>query len=83
MVKKFSLQQKTKKQLIVPIREEPKFDKSEEDDKKVEEKNNNEVGEKIGDVELPLIYSRSNNPIFVSRLDVAYPSKKNKNKNKK
>ena len=80
LVKKFSLQQKTKKQLIVPIREEPKFDKNEEDDKKVEEKNNNEVGEKIGDVELPLIYSRSNNPIFVSRLDVAYPSKKNKNK---
>ena len=81
LVKKFSLQQKTKKQLIVPIRDEPIFDKNEED-KKIEEKNNNENNEKIGDVELPMIY-KPINPIFMSRLDVAFPSKKNKNKNKK
>ena len=87
LVKKFPLQQKTKKELIVPIKDEPLIlpeTKEEEDDTNNnnsnltnENKENNSV--KIGDIELPPIFQNSLNPILVTRLDLVGKSKKNKN----
>ena len=69
LVKKFPLQQKTKKELIVPIKEEPLILP---ETKAVEENNNNDNNEtneekennsaKIGDIELPPIFQNSLNP---------------------
>ena len=90
LVKKFPLQQKTKKELIVPIKEEPLILP---ETKAVEENNNNDNNEtneekennsvKIGDIELPPIFQNSLNPILVTRLDLVGKSKKNKNLKKK
>ena len=84
LVKKFPLQQKTKKQLIVPIKDEPILvpENNEEEtvnnnsDLSNDKKENNSA--KIGDVELPPIFQNSLNPIFLSRLDLVGKSKKNK-----
>ena len=89
LVKKFPLQQKTKKELIVPIKDETLIlhETKEEEDKynnnnnnsnlTNENKENNSV--KIGDIELPPIFQNSLNPILVTRLDLVGKSKKNKN----
>ena len=86
-VKKFPLQQKTKKELIVPIKEEPLI--LPETNNEVETNNNNDSNltndnkennsAKIGDIELPPIFQNSLNPILVTRLDLVGKSKKNKN----
>ena len=93
LVKKFPLQQKTKKELIVPIKEEPLIlpetkifeentnKENNENNETNEEKENNSV--KIGDIELPPIFQNSLNPILVTRLDLVGKSKKNKNIKKK
>ena len=89
LVKKFPLQQKTKKQLIVPIKDEPIIlpeNKEEETNNNNSEfsndkKDNNSAN--LGDIELPPIYQNSMNPIFLSRLDLVGKSKKNKNIKKK
>lgn len=88
LVKKFPLQQKTKKELIVPIKEEPLI--LPENDKNEDESNNNNNSNltnenkennsaKLGDIELPPIFQNSLNPILVTRLDLVGKSKKNKN----
>ena len=91
LVKKFPLQQKTKKELIVPIKEEPlilpETNNEEENNNNNnsnltnDNKENNSV--KIGDIELPPIFQNSLNPILVTRLDLVGKSKKNKNIKKK
>ena len=89
LVKKFPLQQKTKKQLIVPIKDEPIIlpeNKEEETNNNNSEfsndkKDNNSAN--LGDIELPPIFQNSVNPIFLSRLDLVGKSKKNKNIKKK
>ena len=88
LVKKFPLQQKTKKELIVPIKEEPLIlpeTKTFEENTNKENNENNETNEekennsvKIGDIELPPIFQNSLNPILVTRLDLVGKSKKNK-----
>ena len=90
LVKKFPLQQKTKKELIVPIKDEPLIlpeNKEEENNNNKSDLTNNENKEnnsaKIGDIELPPIFQNSLNPIFLSRLDLVGKSKKNKNIKKK
>ena len=81
LVKKFPFKLKSKKELIVPIKEEPIIvpDNEEEDlintETENEIKNNNT--EKIGDVELPPIFNNVN-PIFDTKLDIVGKSKKNK-----
>ena len=74
LVKKFPFKPKSKKELIVPIKEEPIIVPDNEI------KNNN--SEKIGDVELPPIFNNVN-PIFDTKLDIVGKSKKNKIYNKK
>ena len=89
LVKKFPLQQKTKKQLIVPIKDEPIIlpeNKEEETNNNNSEfsndkKDNNSAN--LGDIELPPIFQNNVNPIFLSRLDLVGKSKKNKNIKKK
>ena len=96
LVKKFPLQQKTKKELIVPIKDEPLIVPDE--NKEEEETNNNNSNAtndinnkdnkdnnstKLGDIELPPIFQNSLNPILVTRLDLVGKSKKNKNIKKK
>ena len=90
LVRKFPLQQKTKKELIVPIKEEPLI--LPETNKEEETNNNNSNltndnkennSAKIGDIELPPIFQNSLNPILVTRLDLVGKSKKNKNIQKK
>ena len=93
LVKKFPLQQKTKKELIVPIKDEPII--IPENNKEEEESNNNNSNvtndnnnkennsTKLGDIELPPIFQNSSNPILVTRLDLVGKSKKNKNNIKK
>ena len=89
LVKKFPFKLKSKKELIVPIKEEPIIipDNEEEEDlintnTENEIKNNNNTSEKIGDVELPPIFNNVN-PIFDTKLDIVGKSKKNKIYNKK
>ena len=92
LVKKFPFKPKSKKELIVPIKEEPVItpDNEEEDliGDNTEKENENEVknnNEKIGDIELPPIFNNVN-PIFDTKLDIVGKSKKNKiynNNNKK
>ena len=89
LVKKFPFKLKSKKELIVPIKEEPVIipDNEEEEDiintnTENEIKNNNNTSEKIGDVELPPIFNNVN-PIFDTKLDIVGKSKKNKIYNKK
>ena len=86
LVKKFPLQQKTKKELIVPIKEEPlvlpETNNEEETNNNYsnltnDNKENNSA--KIGDIELPPIFQKSLNPILVTRLDLVGKSKKNRN----
>ena len=92
LVKKFPLQQKTKKELIVPIKDEPII--IPENNKQEETSNNNNSdltndvnkennSTKLGDIELPPIFQNSSNPILVTRLDLVGKSKKNKNNKKK
>ena len=87
LVKKFPFKPKSKKELIVPIKEEPIIVPDNEEDTENnnyetdnEIKNNN--NEKIGDVELPPIFNNVN-PIFDTKLDIVGKSKKNKIYNKK
>ena len=89
LVKKFPFKPKSKKELIVPIKEEPVItpDNEEEDliGDNTEKENENEVknnNEKIGDIELPPIFNNVN-PIFDTKLDIVGKSKKNKIYNKK
>ena len=89
LVKKFPFKPKSKKELIVPIKEEPVItpDNEEEDliGDNTEKENENEVknnNEKIGDIELPPIYNNVN-PIFDTKLDIVGKSKKNKIYNNK
>ena len=88
LVKKFPFKPKSKKELIVPIREEPIIEpENEEEDlgnKNTESENNksNNNVEKIGDIELPPIFNNVN-PIFDTKLDIVGKSKKNKIYNKK
>ena len=88
LVKKFPFKPKSKKELIVPIREEPIIEpENEEEDlgnKNTESENNksNNNVEKIGDIELPPIFNNVN-PIFDTKLDIVGKSKKNKLYNKK
>ena len=87
LVKKFPFKPKSKKELIVPIKEEPIIVPDNEEDTENnnyetdnEIKNNN--SEKISDVELPPIFNNVN-PIFDTKLDIVGKSKKNKIYNKK
>ena len=87
LVKKFPFKPKSKKELIVPIKEEPIIVPDNEEDTENnnyetdnEIKNNN--SEKIGDVELPPIFNNVNH-IFDTKLDIVGKSKKNKIYNKK
>ena len=87
LVKKFPFKPKSKKELIVPIKEEPIIVPDNEEDTENnnyetdnEIKNNN--SEKICDVELPPIFNNVN-PIFDTKLDIVGKSKKNKIYNKK
>ena len=89
LVKKFPFKPKSKKELIVPIKEEPVItpDNEEEDliGDNTEKENENEVknnNEKIGDIELPPIFNNVN-PIFDTKLDIVGKSKKNKIYNNK
>ena len=89
LVKKFPFKPKSKKELIVPIKEEPIItpDNEEEDliGDNTEKENENEVknnNEKIGDIELPPIFNNVN-PIFDTKLDIVGKSKKNKIYNNK
>ena len=90
LVKKFPFKLKSKKELIVPIKEEPIIipDNEEEEDlintntENEIKNNNNNTSEKIGDVELPPIFNNVN-PIFDTKLDIVGKSKKNKIYNKK
>ena len=82
LVKKFPFKPKSKKELIVPIKEEPVItpDNEEEDliGDNTEKENENEVqnnNEKIGDIELPPIFNNVN-PIFDTKLDIVGKSKK-------
>ena len=85
LVKKFPFKPKSKKELIVPIKDEPIIEpENEEDinDKTETENKNANNSEKIGDVELPPIFNNVN-PIFDTKLDIVGKSKKNKLYNKK
>ena len=89
LVKSFPLKLKSKKELIVPIRDEPIVlpeTKENESNINTKESNNNNnkenTKEKSEDLELPLIQN-SVNPIFLSRLDLVGKSKKNKTIKKK
>ena len=87
LVKKFPFKPKSKKELIVPIKEEPIIvpDNEEDTDNNNYETDNeikNNNSEKIGDVELPPIFNNVN-PIFDTKLDIVGKSKKNKIYNKK
>ena len=89
LVKKFPFKLKSKKELIVPIKEEPVItpDNEKEDliGDNTEKENENEVknnNEKIGDIELPPIFNNVN-PIFDTKLDIVGKSKKNKIYNNK
>ena len=90
LVKKFPLQQKTKKELIVPIKDQPLIlpeNKEEESNNNNSDLTSNENKQnnsaKLGDIELPPIFQNSVNPIFLSKLDLVGKSKKNKNNKKK
>ena len=85
LVKKFPFKPKSKKELIVPIKDEPIIEpENEEDinDKTETENKNANNSEKIGDIELPPIFNNVN-PIFDTKLDIVSKSKKNKLYNKK
>ena len=85
LVKKFPFKPKSKKELIVPIKDEPIIEpENEEDinDKTETENKNANNSEKIGDIELPPIFNNVN-PIFDTKLDIVGKSKKNKLYNKK
>ena len=87
LVKKFPFKPKSKKELIVPIKEEPIIvpDNEEDTENNIYETDNeikNNNSEKIGDVELPPIFNNVN-PIFDTKLDIVGKSKKNKIYNKK
>jgi hypothetical protein len=83
LVKKFPFKPKSKKELIVPIKEEPIIEPENEEDEKSETENKiNNNSEKIGDIELPPIFNNVN-PIFDTKLDIVGKSKKNKIYNKK
>ena len=85
LVKKFPFKPKSKKELIVPIKDEPIIEPENEEDindkTETEDKNANN-SEKIGDIELPPIFNNVN-PIFDTKLDIVGKSKKNKLYNKK
>ena len=82
LVKKFPFKPKSKKELIVPIKEEPIIEPENEEDEKSETENKiNNNSEKIGDIELPPIFNNVN-PIFDTKLDIVGKSKKNKIYNK-
>ena len=85
LVKKFPFKPKSKKELIVPIKDEPIIEPENEEDinDKTETGNKNaNNSEKIGDIELPPIFNNVN-PIFDTKLDIVGKSKKNKLYNKK
>ena len=85
LVKKFPFKPKSKKELIVPIKDEPIIEpENEEDinDKTETENKNANNSEKIGDIELPPIFNNVN-PIFDTKLDIVGKSKINKLYNKK
>ena len=77
LVKKFKLEQKSKKDLIMKVKEEiPLVDYKEED--KNENIENNENNNSVSNVELPPLFTPSINPILLTRLDMIGKSKKNK-----
>ena len=84
LVKKFPFKPKSKKELIVPIKEEPVIvpDNEEDVNSETDNENKNNNTEKVGDVELPPIFNNVN-PIFDTKLDIVGKSKKNKIYNKK
>ena len=89
LVKKFPFKPKTKKELIVPIKEEPIIIPETNEDNTFNENSevsdeikNNNTSEKVGDIELPPIFNNVN-PIFDTKLDIVGKSKKNKLYNKK
>ena len=84
LVKKFPFKPKTKKELIVPIKEEPIIIPETNEDNTFNENSevsdeikNNNTSEKVGDIELPPIFNNVN-PIFDTKLDIVGKSKKNK-----
>ena len=87
LVKKFPFKPKSKKELIVPIKDEPIIEPDNEEDENENDKTETENkiennSEKIGDIELPPIFNNVN-PIFDTKLDIVGKSKKNKIYNKK
>ena len=87
LVKKFPFKPKSKKELIVPIKDEPIIEPDNEEDENENDKTETENkiennNEKIGDIELPPIFNNVN-PIFDTKLDIVGKSKKNKIYNKK
>ena len=87
LVKKFPFKPKSKKELIVPIKDEPIIEPDNEEDENENDKTETENkiknnSEKIGDIELPPIFNNVN-PIFDTKLDIVGKSKKNKLYNKK
>ena len=87
LVKKFPFKPKSKKELIVPIKDEPIIEPENEEDENMNDKTETENkidnnSEKIGDIELPPIFNNVN-PIFDTKLDIVGKSKKNKLYNKK
>ena len=85
LVKKFPFKPKSKKELIVPIKDEPIIEPDNEEDENDKTETENKIennSEKIGDIELPPIFNNVN-PIFDTKLDIVGKSKKNKIYNKK
>ena len=87
LVKKFPFKPKSKKELIVPIKDEPIIEPDNEEEENENDKTESENkivnnSEKIGDIELPPIFNNVN-PIFDTKLDIVGKSKKNKIYNKK
>ena len=79
IVKKIKLEQKSKKELTVKVKEEiPLIDYREEDKNDNNNENNDEDNTNISNVELPPLFTPSINPILLTRLDLIGKSKKNK-----
>ena len=79
IVKKIKLEQKSKKELTVKVKEEiPLIDYKEEDKNDNNNENNDEDNTNISNIELPPLFTPSINPILLTRLDLIGKSKKNK-----
>lgn len=77
IVKKFKLEQKSKKDLITKVKEEEPLVEYNEEDKN-DNNVNNEQDNNLSNVELPPLFTPSINPILLTRLDMVGKSKKNK-----